>query len=72
MLDPNSGHVESTNDDGSTHVTDWWSDDTGGHRESYDVNSEGDITGYHYGQEGGDTSITYDYHSDSWGGHAKD
>lgn len=69
---PDTGHHDRDNRDGTTHHTDWWHDDSGHHRESYDVNSDGDITGYHYGQESNDTSITYDYHNDQWGGDAKD
>jgi len=59
-----SGHREKDLGDGKTHSTDWWKDDTGSHRESYNTDSDGNISDYHYHDN--DSDAGYDYQSDSW------
>jgi len=74
MPGPNSWRYERDKDDGTTHHSSSWRDDGDRniiHRESYDVDSEGNVTGYHYGQKdiSDGSHVTYDYHSGEWEDH---
>lgn len=65
--DVKSGQSVRNNPDGTQHWTYWWTEGDGiTHRESYNVDRDGNVTDYHYGQRLGDTEIHYNYHTESW------
>jgi len=69
---------ETPNDDGTTHVHFGWNyrgEENIRHGEAYDVDSGGNITRYHYSQNGeGDakgTQVTFNYHNENWSDRSK-
>jgi len=68
LLAEYSGNRERLLPDGSIHTTHWWVDETGHHRESYNLTPDGDIVEYHYGQRFKDSSIVYEFWTDDWKG----
>ena len=64
---PNRGNEDKNNRNGTRHNTTWWDDGDGiTHRESYDYDKHGNVSGYHYVQSSDDGEMSYNYHTDAW------